>query len=424
MALLNLSLVTQALTALLKKSVESSPEWPSEHQVDVSPLPPDKLSGERTLGLYLYHITEDAHRKNLPAPGDSSAPVRFNPMGLQLYYLLTARSLLSDMEAALRTEQLLMGLAMKAFHDVPVVDDTTVVNGKNAFPPNLAGSGNRLRLVLQPTPPSEAVHYWTAGSHPLRLAVHYQVSVVLLESEPETVRTGRVLSYGVHSFLRGAPRLNSSSNRIVFTVPGEKDARTLECQPAEVPVGGEVEFTGTGLAGANTSLWLRGPGWRESLEADPLQWSVSATSERVMATVQPGIGAKAEPILPGIYTARVEVTTERGMPDGSVRQFRASSNETPFAIAPQADDPDFPGGEAIVTGGNFDPGLLPADAVQVFVGIDRISRVDSDPVPPGAFRALSSTELRIRLPAEAKSGLPLRILVRGVESAPRWVRIP
>jgi hypothetical protein len=423
MALLNVSRVTTALTNLLRLSVTASPEWSAADTLEVSPLPPDKLKQEREIGFYLYHITEDPQYKNLPAPGDSNAPVRFSPMGLHLNYILTARWLSGGEEDPLMAQKL-MGLAMKAFHDVPLVDDTTQINGSSVFPDDLKGSGNRLRVVLQPTPPSDAVHYWTAGSQPLRLASYYQVSVVLLEPEPETLRSGRVLNYGVHTFLQGAPRLHTSSNRITFTVPGETEVRILECRPAEVPVGGQVAFIGVNLAGTDTSLWLRDPGWGQAEKADPLQWSVSAAPERVLATVQDHIDSKA--ILPGIYTARVEVTTERTMPDGSVGQFRTSSNETPFAVAPSIKNISFLAREATVTGGSFDPAALPGDAIQVFVGVGRLDRVEAATVPPGAFRVVSPTVLCVHLPTEAKSGeaVPFRVLVRGVESAPAWIIIP
>ena len=97
MALLNLSLVTEALIRLIRLQVKDSPAW-SGAEPPVSPLPPDKVTGGG-LGLYLYHLTEDAQYKNLPAPAGNTPPVRYTPMGLTLYYLLSAHSAAEDENA-------------------------------------------------------------------------------------------------------------------------------------------------------------------------------------------------------------------------------------------------------------------------------------------------------------------------------------
>ena len=90
--LLDIALVTQTLTSLIDKHVTSSPEASKVTPLSVSTQPPDKLQGDRTIGIYLYHITEDAQYKNLPPSSPDEPPVRFTPMGINLYYLLTGHS--------------------------------------------------------------------------------------------------------------------------------------------------------------------------------------------------------------------------------------------------------------------------------------------------------------------------------------------
>src|SRR4029077_4713992 len=106
--------------------------------------------------------------------------------------------------------------------------------------------------------------YWTPGESALKLAVYYQVSVILLEPEKPTRRTGRVLKYGIFTFTRGAPRLDSSQSNIPFTIPGETSPTTVEAQPAEVSVrnlitnsGGEITFFGSELASDEVSLLIK-----------------------------------------------------------------------------------------------------------------------------------------------------------------------
>jgi hypothetical protein len=390
----------------------------------VTPEPPDKLKGERTIGFYLYHVVEAAHLKNVAPPGDAAVPLRLSPMALELRYQLTPHSALTGQNGPIK-EQLMMGLAMKTLRDFPVLEDSTAVGATTIFPAALQGRDNRLRITLQPAPASEALQYWTTGSQPARLAAYYHVLTALFEPDPAVSRSGRVLTYGVHTFLRGAPRLDGSRSRVRFTVPGEAGPRDVELRPAEAAVGTEVVFVGTELAGDETELWIRGPRWAQPVHVDGLQWGVTATPEQVSAHVREFAGA--EIVLPGTYGAFVKVIAIRTMPDGRPRRFEKVSNETPFTVAPRIDAVSaFSGGLATVTGFNFDPAQLPGDAIEVFLGSDALTRRPAGTPAAGEFRPLSATSLAFRLPAGSIPGstLPLRILVNRAESAPRWVVVP
>lgn len=338
MALLDISLVTRSLQKLVQKYIEASDAWSGSLTVSISP--PDKLTGDNTVGLYLYHIAESPDTRNLPAPSGNTPPIRYTPMGLELFYQLTAHSEQAEEDSATEREQLMMGLAMKALRDFPVIDDSTVVINKKRNPSErtqilhaaLRGEENRLRIVLQSIPHNEAVSYWTAGSSPLRLAAYYRVAVVLLEPEEPTALAGRVLDYGIQTFVGLGPRLDGSENILTFTVPGQQASQQLKVRPAQVPVGSEVVFTGANLTGDETRLLLRNNRWQESQQAGPA-WRVSSpTGGRLLATVRSTIGN--ETVLPGMYSAQVEVVERHRLPDGSERVFEHRSNETPFAIAP------------------------------------------------------------------------------------------
>ena len=166
MALLDLSLVTRSLNNLLTESFNVSDAW-SGLAPTISPQRSDTMSSDG-LGLYLYHLSEDAHFKNVPAPGTDMPPIRYAPMALSLYYLLTAHSTSDDAYL----EQQMMGIAVKAFHDYPVIDDSTQINGTPVFlppPAGLQGTNNRLRISLQPILPNDASSIWTAGTSPLQV---------------------------------------------------------------------------------------------------------------------------------------------------------------------------------------------------------------------------------------------------------------
>jgi hypothetical protein len=435
MPLLDLSLATQTLSNLLERRVKNGLTALGQppaviNGLTISSLPPDRLTGDQTIGIFLYHVTEEAQFKN-PAPVSRDQPqVRFLPMGLNLYYQLSAHSDLANEQSAPRT-QLLFGLALKTLHDFPSIDTTTVLNGTPVFPAALQGTDNVFRIVLQALQSTEAPHYWTGASQPLRLAAYYVVSTALLAPDPPTAFAGRVLRYGVHTFIRGAPRLDASRSTVTFRVPGETIDRNVEVQPAEAPVGTEIRFHGTDLTGDETTLLLKNSRFNEPVEVGST-WGVIAVEDQISATVAAQIGTFDT--LPGIYSAMAKVVTRRRMPDGTFRSFAQTSNEVPFLVTPAITNPPVnivatanAQGVVIITGGVFaHPGIL-ADAVSVMVGPQSVPREPTATLTPGHFRVGSPTQLRFRFPIGGLSSgdvLLFRIVINGAENAPRWVAVP
>jgi hypothetical protein len=426
MALLDISKVTSTLVRLLDAHVSSSPAWPSGVTLNVSPDPPDRLEGDATLGVYLYHAVEDSHRKNLPPSGGNGSPIRFAPMGLNLHYQVTPHSELDDGAGALR-EQLMLGCALKAFHDFPVVDDDTEIAGTTVLHPSLVGADNRLRIVLQPLPAGEAATYWTAGSQPLRLAAYYDVAVILLEADEPVSRPGRVLEYGVTVFPAEVPRIEGSSSTLTFTIPGEAAPRETVARPAQVAPGDTLTVQGSALAGDDTTLLLRGASWDEPLEADP-GWAVAATSTRLTANVQATVGGKD--VVPGVYSAVVRVARRRAATGREARALEQPSNPVPFVVIPRLAAVSGPqaDGRATITGETFEHPDVAAEDVEVYVGEARLERHQPPPaaLPRGAFRVEDANTIQLRLPAGLAPGSTplLRVVVNGAESPPRWVVVP
>jgi hypothetical protein len=433
MALLDLALVTQALVDLLKAHIGNSPGWPfaTYGAPLVTAEPPDQV-GPGTLGVYLYHVCEEAHLKNQPPVGRDVPPVRFTPMGLSLHYQISALGTGAG-EQITKQEQTYIGCALKALHDFPVIDDNTVVTRRPPQPPlellaavGLDGAGNKLRIVMQPIPYSESSTFWNAASLVPRLALYYQVSVILLEPDRPSSVSGRVFQYGIQSFVGGAPRLDGSQNTLDIAVPGLAP-QSLVARPAEVPVGGAVSFTGYNLSGDATRLLVQHFRWTDRVEVDA-GWGVVASDDRVYAAVQPQ--ADGRTVIPGLYSARVKVVRRRVLPDGSTRDFGVVSNATPFSIAARIDSLTFAAGIATITGYLFaepDPGqpAFPPEAVQLCIGDTVLVEVPAAPPPalqPGQFVIDDPGTIRFRLPAGIVAGKPvsLRLFVLGAESPPRW----
>jgi hypothetical protein len=424
MAILNVGLITRAIKRVIELSVTESSAWSPRPAPVVSVLPPDKLA-EGSLGVYLYHVSEDPALKNQPPAGTSAdpTPVRFTPMALNLFYLITTDAK-AETETAMLDAQLLLGLAIKSLHDYPMLSDSTEINTVNIFQElGLDKTDSRLHITMQPIAHNESVNYWTAGQSPLRLSAYYGISVVLLEPEQPPSRAGLVLDYGVHTFVTGSPQLSSSQNTLSITIPGSGAAQDIELQPAQVPIGVRFELLGVNLSGDDTRCLIGNSRWDKPLAAD-LGWGVSATAERIIATVQEQIDA--QDILPGIYTAKALVTEYRRMPDGSTRSFEKSSNETPFTITPRIDSigaPDISGNVA-VTGFRFQHADIEASDVQVFLGSDPLSSGTSGSLNSGEYAITDASNLELRLAAGTASGyLPFRLIINGAESPPSWIEV-
>lgn len=423
MALLDLSLPTRSLVRLVDEFIKISPVKPSQ-SVIVTSLPPDKLQEvDNAIGIYLYHAVEEAAYKNLTWAKRPTDDPRFAPMGVNLHYIISAHSSLTDQHGPYR-EQLLMGMALKALHDYTIIDDFTEIGGHKILDPSLIGDENTLKLSLRHVPANEAVSYWTAGSQPLRLSAYYEVSAVLIEPDEPTVARGRVLTTGIETFIGGLPRLSTSRSTLTFTIPGEASSRAVEVQPAQVAIGQELTLVGTGLGGGAIELRVRGPGWAEDVAVGPT-WGVSAVSDLVFATVQSLIDAR--PALPGAYSASIALTRSNQLPNGQTHSTVVPSNETPFQIVPAVSSvgPVSASGEFTVTGGLFADASLPPDSVRCSIA-DIVLVQHAAPLAPGQFRVLSPTQIEMSLPPGAAPGsfLPFRIIINGAESAPKWVRVP
>ncbi|HEY0858082.1 MAG TPA: Pvc16 family protein [Albitalea sp.] len=432
MALLDLSLVTRCFTTLLGGRIPTFPDWPAATPLLASAGAPDLVNAAHALSFYLYHVREDAHTKSQDWPVNDAVPQRFRPMGLTLYYVMTPRSNIVDANLRALADQLVMGLALKTMRDLPVIDDTSSVDTNGGpvllMPATLRGRNNRLRALLQPTPANEAAQYWQAGTNPLRLAAYYEVAATLLEPEEPQTRRGRVLMVGVHSMVRGQPRIESTSNTITFMPPGELDPRVIELSPAEVPFGQTLAVRGADLKGDITTLLLNHRDFAEPVEADAA-WALTTNGSLLTVTVQPTAGAQA--LLPGIYGAIVRTTARHTLPDGSQRDFDAFSNQSGFVIAPAIVSVVAAGPMLTITVDNFEPHLLAQGELLLFAGPTRLVRVGAGPPGAGEFFTPAAppaarTTLRFQFPAGVVSGsvLPLRLVVRGAESGPWWETVP
>lgn len=423
MALLDISQVTSSLVTLLETHIQASSIWPGGQTLSVVPDPPDRLAGSNALGVYLYHIEEDPHNKNMLPVGNSQPPIRYTPMPLLLYYQLSAHSDLDSPTGSFR-EQLILGAAVKALHDYPVINNETVVG--NPSVPVLTGSiidnNNRFSIELRPVTADEAVNFWTAGSSPLRLAAYYRVSVIMLEPELLQSSAAPVLNYELYAFPGKRPFITGSSYEATIQVPGETTSREFSLQPAQVPVGGTFSLRGVNFISDDTTLVITSSDWEEEHEIMPVDWVLQVAAWKIQARVPEFAGARE--IVPGTYSIAVKTLRNLSGTSGGVYPHSSLSNRTSISIVPRIDSISVPNtnGEFTITGGVFEHSLIAADELKIFINDALLEVGTPGLLNPGEYVVIDASQIVLRLPAVLDITPPsLRLSIKGAEALTQWV---
>ena len=180
--------------------------------VGVSALPPDLIksdtNGINQLNLFLYQVQPNQGWRNADYASRDTRGNRVTnpPLGLDLYYLLTAYAG-ADMHA-----EVLLGYAMQYLHELGVVTRDMIRNQFNTWsgtsdPLLSALPGSRLADQIEPIKISpyamnteELSKLWTATQAHYRPTAAYHVSVVLIENRYPTRAALPVLQRGAGDF--------------------------------------------------------------------------------------------------------------------------------------------------------------------------------------------------------------------------------
>ncbi|UCF94906.1 MAG: DUF4255 domain-containing protein [Desulfobacterales bacterium] len=150
---------------------------PAELQQDTTPR----------LGLFLYQVIENHHLKNSELTAMAADRLRFPPLALDAFYLLTAYAQTRE------SEHQILGRAMQIFYDYAIIRGSLLRGG-------LAGSAEEIKIGLHTLSLDDINKLWnTFGNRPYKLSMAYRVSLALIESTRETVAartTERVGRYG------------------------------------------------------------------------------------------------------------------------------------------------------------------------------------------------------------------------------------
>jgi hypothetical protein len=231
----DLSIVTDTLRKILTDALAISPIWgggPPPFSVNVSGQHPETPSGgaDCELSLYLFHVGMDKFLANSfwsqAAQHGGKAPVAFEPLSLDLWYMLSAQS-----QASYVHEQQVLSVAMQAFHDqatfkIPSPPPGLLPLPLPPQPPPPPVTTTEATLVLESPTFDEMSRLWQAIGLPLRTTAQYRVSVVFLTPDetpplPSQVESVNLIGAATDPVLdQTEPHLFSTRRTVSFIAPG------------------------------------------------------------------------------------------------------------------------------------------------------------------------------------------------------------
>jgi hypothetical protein len=191
---LAIAAVTATLRNLLHTGLTADHNL-ADATVTMQPVDRARTNGESAnqMNIFLYHVQPSAAWRNMDYPGRArSGESSFPPIGLNLYYLLTAFG--RDNDTARPFSHELMGRAISILHDHPLLGAEEI---KSALPENdLWTQIERIRFTLQPYSVDEIARIWTGFQTQYRLSVAYEAAVALIDSNRPAKTPVPVLTRG------------------------------------------------------------------------------------------------------------------------------------------------------------------------------------------------------------------------------------
>jgi len=147
----------------------------SENQITLSS--PEEIESDKKLSLFLYQVTENAYLKNEEMPSLNTTKLKYPPLFLNLFFLVTPHTENSD------NDHIILGKVMQIFHD------NSILRG-SVLPDSLVGDELKLILTTLSIEDLNKIGTVISKSKPYRLSVCYEVTPVAIESmrEGEVVR--------------------------------------------------------------------------------------------------------------------------------------------------------------------------------------------------------------------------------------------
>lgn len=130
------------------------------------------------LCLFLYQVIESPYLKGQEMQALNSTTMKYPPLTLDLYYMLTSYGSPQIADRTERTieEHTVLGRTMNILYDNAILRGS-VLRG------SLAGTGEELKVTFHPIPIDDLNKLWNSfPDKPLKLSVYYMVTPVKIDS--------------------------------------------------------------------------------------------------------------------------------------------------------------------------------------------------------------------------------------------------
>jgi hypothetical protein len=194
-------------------------------------LVPTGANEQPRVNLFMYYASLNPALRNVNLPSRNAQGARINnePLALNLHYLVSAYGTNQF------DPEILLGWAMKVFHDTPVVPRATIQAALDALASStteaslisqstLADQTEHIRITPETLTTEEIYRLWTAFQTSYRPTTSYQVSVVLIQDTqayasnlPVRRRTVTVLPLSTPTIDSITPSMVSPGGTITIT---------------------------------------------------------------------------------------------------------------------------------------------------------------------------------------------------------------
>jgi hypothetical protein len=399
----DLSIITTTLMNRLQNYLNAN----GANFVSLAGLMPDVLRKDASacnLSLALFHVTEDKFRRNT-ALGQRAQMLPFQPMSLNLYYLLTAYC-----EKDFVQEQQAMSFGLQFFYQNPIVKMDVDIPGIQAPVPE------EVVITMEVQTSDELSRFWQGITVPMRTSAIYKVGVVLLTPPAPPalapqVKVRRVVANPTVFPFAASGQVVGTSRVYSLTGP-DGNSDDVEYSPAVVAPGDRLMVNGVGLNQANLSdrVFLLLPNLSEM---EVTQWKTHFGQPHAYKFQADGVITLDLPDnapAAGVYLVRA------GSANAAVR-----TNSAPFSISARI---DVSATTPILTasGGNYTlagEGFLAGHTEILLDGIALSENTGS--AQDGQFTVTSPQAITFRAPTNIPSATyTVRVRVNGVESLPAW----
>jgi hypothetical protein len=307
---LAIAAVTATLRNLLQTGLASEGDL-ADATITMQPLDHARANGNNAnqMNIFLYHVLPSATWRNMDMPGRlRSGEAAFPPLGLNLYYLLTAFGRDNDTQRPFSHQ--LLGRAMSILNDHPLLGADEI---KAALPNNdLWNQVERIRFTLQPYSIEEIAKLWTGFQTQYRLSVAYEAAVVLLDSNRQAKTPLPVLMRGP------ADSGVVAQGNLLPPFPAITQL-DIPKQQTTAKLGDTLTLTGSNLDGDSVNVQFSNPRIAATVL---IPANTGGTDQQVTVELRSNI----PDWLAGLYTVAV-ITSRKGEPD-------RTTNELPLPIAP------------------------------------------------------------------------------------------